>query len=219
MDTRPVASREFIDSTDMVASLRQAPPAWINRSPLLVDAYSLAVAAHGEQRRPSDGRYFLDHVVEVAELLQRAGFDDELVAVGLLHDAVERGTLGEEELRDEMGESICSLVLVLSEDPGIESFDRRKAGLRDQVAAAGGWAVTVYAADKLSDILGLRRGVETAGEGIEKRIGTGVENMTAHYGESVEMIESLRPGSAFLPELRLEMERLEADVFGESNGR
>ena len=41
--------------------------------------------------------------------------------------------------------------------------------------------------------------------------------MSAHYGESVEMIESLRPGSAFLPELRLEMERLEADVG--SNGR
>jgi hypothetical protein len=219
LDTRLVGGREFIDSTDMVASLRRAPPAWINRSPLLVDAYSLAVAAHGEQRRPSDGRYFLDHVVEVAELLQRAGFDDELVAVGLLHDAVERGTLGEEALRDEMGESICSLVLVLSEDPGIESFDRRKAALRDQVAAAGGWAVTVYSADKLSDILGLRRGVEAAGEGIEERIGTSVESMTAHYGESVEMIETLRPGSAFLPELRLEMVRLEADVFRESNGR
>lgn len=139
----------------MAVPLRQVPPAWINSSPLLVDAYSLAVAAHGEQRRPSDGRYFLDHVVEVAELLQSAGFDDELVAVGLL----------------------------------------------------------------LSDILGLRRGVETAGEGIEGRIGTSVASMTAHYGESVAMIESLRPGSAFLPELRLEMERLEADVFGESNGR
>lgn len=219
MDTQPVAGREFIDSTDMVAPLRQAPPAWIDRSPLLVDAYSLAVAAHGEQRRPSDGRYFLDHVVEVAELLQRAGFDDELVAVGLLHDAVERGTLEEEELRDEMGESICSIVLVLSEDPGIESFDRRKASLREQVAAAGGWAVTVYAADKLSDILGLCRGIETAGEGIEERIGTSVVSMSAHYGESVEMIESLRPGSAFLPALRLEMERLEVDVFGESHGR
>src|SRR5262249_39113367 len=118
MDTRLVASRECIDSTDMAAPLRQAPPAWINRSPLLADAYSLAVAAHGEQRRPSDGRFFLDHVVEVAELLHRAGFDDELVAVGLLHDAVERGTLGEEELREETGERISSLVLILSEDPG-----------------------------------------------------------------------------------------------------
>ena len=89
--------------------------------------------------------------------------------MGLLHDAVERGTLGEEELRDEMGESICSLVLVLSEDPEDRVLRAAKGGLRDRVAAAGGSAVTVYSADKLSDILGLRRGVEAAGEGIEER--------------------------------------------------
>jgi hypothetical protein len=185
----------------------------------LAKAYSLARIAHGSKRRPSDGRYFLDHVLEVARTLHRAGFPDELVAVGLLHDAVERGTLSEEELRDEMGENISSLVLILSEDPGIESFDRRKAALRDQVAAAGGWAVTVYAADKLSDILGLCRGIETAGEGLEERIGTSVASMSSHYGESVEMIESVRPGSAFLPELRLELERLRADVLGGPDGR
>ena len=46
-----------------------------------------------------------------------------------------------------------------------------------------------------------------------------VASMSDHYGESVEMIESLRPGSAFLPELRRELERLEGDVLGESNGR
>jgi hypothetical protein len=141
------------------------------------------------------------------------------VAVGLLHDSVERGTLSEEKLGAEMGASICSLVLILSEDPGIESFTLRKAGLRDQVAAAGGLAVTVYAADKLSDILGLRRGIEVAGDGLEERMGTSVATMTAHYRESVEMIESVRPGSAFLPALRLELERLEGDVFRESSGR
>jgi hypothetical protein len=184
----------------------------------LSQAYSLAAAAHGSQRRATDGRFFLDHVVEVAQILHRAGFDEELVAVGLLHDAVERGTLSEEELGDEMGASISSLVLILSEDPGIESFDRRKAGLRNQVAAAGGLAVTVYAADKLSDILGLRRGIEKVGDGLEERMGTSVTSMAAHYRESVEMIESVRPRSAFLSALRLELERLEADLQRQSSG-
>ena len=78
--------------------------------------------------------------------------------------------------------------------------------------------MTVYAADKLSDILGLRRGIETIGDGLEERMGTSVASMTAHYRESVEMIESVRPGSAFLPALRLELERLEADVLRQSNG-
>ncbi len=219
MDTRLVANRTSTSSLIAESRAEFDPPQWIMGSPLLSQAYSLAEAAHGSQRRASDGRYFLDHVLEVAGMLHQAGFDDELVAVGLLHDAVERGTLSEEDLKERMGASICSLVLTLSEDARIASFNWRKAGLRHQVESAGGLAVTVYAADKLSDIRGLRRGIETRGDGLEERMGTSVASMTTHYRESVEMIESVRPGSAFLPALGLELERLEADVLERSNRR
>ena len=97
-------------------------PGWISASEYLTDAFYLAARAHGSERRPSDGRLFLEHVSEVAGLLHRLEFDEELVAVGLLHDSVERGALREPELRDEMGDSIAWLVMVLSEDPTIESF-------------------------------------------------------------------------------------------------
>jgi hypothetical protein len=183
-------------------------PAWIADSPLLAQAYSLAESAHRSQRRPTDGRPFLDHATEVATFLHEAAFDDELVAVGLLHDAVERGTLNEETLRSEMGEAIASLVLSLTEDPTIDSFEDRKAALRDQVRGAGGLAVTVFAADKLSDIVGLRRGIQEFGEEIEERMGTSVMSMAGHYRESVELIELARPGSAFLPALRVQLDRL-----------
>jgi hypothetical protein len=208
VDTPLVVAHGSIDSTGVAAPVRHVPPAWIDHSPLLHDAYAVALAAHGDQRRPSDGRCFMDHVVEVAGLLHDAGFDDELVAVGLLHDAVERGTLKEPELRAKMGTSICSLVMTLSEDSRISSFDWRKADLRRQVENAGALAVTVYAADKLSDIRGLRRGVEIYGDGLDERLGTSVASMTAHYRESVEMVESVRPGSVFLPALRMELESL-----------
>jgi (p)ppGpp synthase/HD superfamily hydrolase len=188
----------------------RSPPAWIAESPLLARAYSVAESAHRGQRRPTDRRPFLDHVTEVATFLHEAAFDDELVAVGLLHDSVERGTLREEELRREMGETITSLVLVLTEDARIESFEARKAALRDQVRSAGGLAVTVFAADKLSDIVGLRRGIEESREAIEERMGTTIAGMAGHYRESVELIESVRPGSAFLPALRVQIDRLGA---------
>ena len=187
------------------------PPAWIAESPLLAHAYELAAAAHGSQRRPTDGHPFLSHVTEVADLLYREGFDEELIATGLLHDAVERGTLAEEELRDEVDESISSLVLALSEDPKIESFEKRKAALREQVKAGGPRALTVLAADKLSDIRGLRRGIDTFGDAIDERMGTSIESMAGHYRESVELIESEWPGSTFLPALRLQFGRLETD--------
>lgn len=188
------------------------PPSWITESPLLESAYSLAESAHRSQSRPTDGRPFLDHAVEVATFLHEAAFDDELVAVGLLHDAVERGTLTEDELRAEMGESVATLVMTLSEDPAIDSFEDRKAALRDQVRAGGGLAVTVFAADKLSDIVGLRRGLQRYGDVIEDRMGTTVAGMAAHYRESVELIESVRPGSAFLPALRVQLDRLAVEA-------
>ena len=195
------------------AGIAAVPPAAIADSPLLADAYSLAEGAHRSQYRATDGRPFLDHVVEVAMLLHTAGFDEDLIAAGLLHDGVERGTLTEEALRSEMAEEICTLVITLTEDATIESFDQRKTALREQVAEAGGRAVTVFAADKLSDITGLRRGVETFGvRGVEDRMGTSIESMGGHYRESVEMIGSSRPGSAFLPALRVQLARLDASA-------
>jgi hypothetical protein len=72
-------------------------------------------------------------------------------------------------------------------------------------------AVTVFAADKLSDLVALRRGIDRYGQGIEERMGTTVSSMAEHYRESVELIESARPDSAFLPRLRAELDRLDVD--------
>jgi (p)ppGpp synthase/HD superfamily hydrolase len=186
------------------------PPAWVSASPLLSEAFLLAASAHRTDQRPSDGRLFIEHVTEVAGLLRRLDFDEDLVAVGLLHDSVERGRLTEAELRTAIGGPICALVMVLSEDPAIESFEERKAALRERVAAAGGRAVTVFAADKLSDIAGLRRGIDASRAGAEARMDTSVSSMADHYRDSVQMIASLWPGSAFLSALRRELEQLEA---------
>ena len=189
-----------------------APPGWIAESSLLSRAYSLAERAHGLDRRPTDGRLFVEQVSEVARFLHEAAFDEELVAVGLLHDAAERGNLTDEELSEEMGEQIASLVMALSEDASIDSFAERKARLRMQVEEAGGLAVTVFAADKLSDIVGLRRGLAQSRDGLQERMGTTVDGMAGHYRESVELIQSLRPGSAFLPALRVQLQRLAAET-------
>ncbi len=191
-----------------------APPAWVTASPLLASAYSLAESAHRHQRRPTDGRPFLDHVTEVATFLHEAAFDEKLVAVGLLHDSVERGSLSTDELRGKMGEEIASFVMALTEDATIDSFEMRKAALRAQVRAGGELAVTVFAADKLSDIIGLRRGIGQSGQAIEERIGITIAGIAGHYSESVELIESVTPRSTFLPALHEQLDRLAAESSG-----
>jgi hypothetical protein len=200
-------------------------PEWITDSPLLARAYALAESAHGSECRASDGTTFLDHVTEVGTLLREAGFDDDLIAAGLLHDSVERGTLGETELRADIGDEISNVVMTLTEDAQIEDFAERKRALRDQVGAAGGRALTVFAADKLSDILGLRRGLEISGDDLAERMGTSVANMAEHYRDSVAVIDAGAAGSVFLPVLRAELEFLgvdpqpEAGTPGRDTGR
>ena len=177
-------------------------------SALLNRAYALAAQAHGTQRRATDQTLFLDHVVEVATLLHDAGFDEDLTAVGLLHDAVERGTATEAGVRAEMGAGICIAGDGAHRGRSLESFAERKEALRDQVSAAGPRAIAVFAADKLSDIRGLRRGIDTSRESIETRMGTTITTMARHYRESVLMIEASDPSSCFVPALRRELKSL-----------
>jgi (p)ppGpp synthase/HD superfamily hydrolase len=186
------------------------PPRWISRSPQLGRAYALAAEAHGEQRRATDMAPFLEHVTEVAELLEDAGHDDQLIAAALLHDAVERGSLTEPRLRAEMDEEISELVLALTESAEIDSFSERKRALRRQVEAAGARAITIFAADKLSDIRALRRGIDTDRESLEARMGTTVEQLAGHYRESVAMVEQNDPRSEFVAALRAELDTLAA---------
>ncbi len=185
--------------------LHTNPQEWISQSAQVASAFALAKEAHGSQRRATDRALFLDHVLEVAVTLHDEGERDELVAAGLLHDSVERGTLTPQRLRQEMGDEVTEVVLALSEDESIASFSERKAALRKQVEAAGPDALTVFAADKLSDIRGLRAGLGLDSGSIEERMGITVAGMTEHYRESVDLIESAAPELAIISALRREL--------------
>lgn len=187
---------------------RPARSGYISDSELLRCAFALAERAHGEQRRATDQTRFIEHVIEVGDLIHAAGFDERLVAAGLLHDAVERGQLSEADLRAEMDDDICALVMALTEDATIEPFGRRKEALREQVRGGGTRAMTIFAADKLSDIRGLAKGVVRPEDSIEARMGTSVEGMTRHYEDSVRTIETTHPSCQFIPELRAELDAL-----------
>lgn len=65
-------------------------------SPIVAKAYAIAVKAHAGIKRKS-GEPYINHPLRVAQSLQEAGFNDEVVATALLHDSVEDSnlTLGE----------------------------------------------------------------------------------------------------------------------------
>lgn len=155
---------------------------------------------HAGQRRQADGAPFIEHPLEVAELLYRAGAPDHVVAAGVLHDTIEKAGADPAELRERFGPGTAELVVAVSEDPGIPTYARRKAALRDQVAGAGREALMVFAADKISKVRELSLNRTTR---VPKR------RMT-HYRRCLELLERLLPDSPLVTQLRAEFDHVAA---------
>jgi (p)ppGpp synthase/HD superfamily hydrolase len=176
---------------------------FVERSPLTRDALEFASTQHAGQKR-TDGIPFVTHPVEVACLLHEAGYSDDVVAAGVLHDVIEETDANQGELEERFGSNVADLVAAVSDDPSIEDDARRKAALREQVAQAGECAAAVFAADKISKARELRLSVE------EGRFGRKDRAKLDHYQASLEMLDELMPGHQLVDRLRTELDAVHA---------
>jgi (p)ppGpp synthase/HD superfamily hydrolase len=148
------------------------------------------------------------HPIEVATLLADAGAPDHVVAVGVLHDTIEKTSTAAEDLQERFGARVTSLVVALSEDPAISGYSARKAALRDQVEAAGDEALMVFAADKVSKARELRMALARAPHPSGARRGSKAYRKLTHYRHCAEMLEEQLPGSPLVESLRRELAEL-----------
>lgn len=182
-------------------------PTFLQQLPLARAALAYASDLHQGQRRQSDAAPFLLHPLEVAALLHNAGYAETIVAVGVLHDAIEDGDADPDELRARFGDDVTNLVAALTEDAGIAEFGERKALLRRQVDEFGPDATAVYAADKVAKVRELRAratyepGTLTEPEGRAK---------LEHYAQSLTMLEAGAAHHPLVSQLRFELEALHA---------
>lgn len=176
----------------------------VGRLPRTRAALAYAEERHAGQRRKADGAPFIEHPVEVGWLLYWAGAPDDVIAAGVLHDTIEKTGASVGELEDRFGPHTAGLVAALSEDPGIPTYARRKAALRDQVAAAGPEALMVFAADKISKVRELRLARSQAK--VPRR-------RLTHYRRCLELLERLLSDSPLVMQLRTEFDRVAAPAL------
>src|ERR671916_3348413 len=104
---------------------------FVDRSPLTRAALAFAEGHHSGQTRVVDGEIpLVTHPVEVACLLHEAGYPDDVVAAGVLHDVLEDTDAEHGELEARFGRGVADLVDAVSDDPSIEDHGERKAALR-----------------------------------------------------------------------------------------
>ncbi len=177
-------------------------------SSLAAAAEALAAAGHAGQIRNYSGRPYIEHPRAVAGMLREEGFGDEVVAAALLHDLLEDTEVSAEEIRERFGERVAGLVDVLSDDPSIEPYERRKDALRETVLAAGPEALAVYAADKLSNVSDLRslyaKEGEEAGDRFKAPLGLRLEL----WRRDAEALGALSPPPPFAAELQRQLDAL-----------
>ncbi len=183
------------DQTSEPASATLPDLATNDRAPSLIrSALAFAAIHHSGRKRDSNGAAFIEHPVEVAQLLHEAGCSDVVVAAGLLHDAVD----GVARLRARFGADVADLVEAVSEDASIPTYRERKHALREHVRNAGRDAALLFAADEISKVRELpdrikraqaRLEATTPGHPTRDRLERSYELRLEHYHESLRMLQ------------------------------
>lgn len=95
----------------------------------IFQALAYAAGQHKDQRRKgSDQIPYINHPIEVAELLYQVGKvrDVNLLLAAILHDTVEDTTSTPEEIEALFGPQVRSLVLEVSDDKSLPKAERKR---------------------------------------------------------------------------------------------
>ncbi|MEX2571530.1 MAG: HD domain-containing protein [Gemmatimonadota bacterium] len=120
----------------------------------LLDALAFAADKHRDQRRKGAGRPpFINHSIDVAEILARAGgvSDPVTLQAAVLHDTLEDTDTRATELRDRFGAEVAAIVEEVTDDILLPQDERR----RSQVECAprlSTKARLVRLADKIANV-------------------------------------------------------------------
>jgi (p)ppGpp synthase/HD superfamily hydrolase len=95
---------------------------------LVKRALDLAAMWHEPQKRkyPGVAIPYMSHCAGVGTILARHGFDDDVVAAGVLHDALEDTGVTRAELEALFGERVATLVVHVSEEDKSLPWEERK---------------------------------------------------------------------------------------------
>jgi len=128
-------------------------------------AKKFAIYAHKEQVRKlqSDMPYIV-HPINVANILKEAGYDENVVAAGYLHDVIEKTYYTEKDICKIFGEDITSLVSIATEQNKQLSWEERKQHTIDNIRNVDLRHKAVICADKISNLEDLRNICEIKGE-------------------------------------------------------
>lgn len=155
---------------------------------LISRALEVSAKAHEGQYRKSDGRIpYISHCAAVGVILLRAGYDETVVAAGILHDVLEDTILTHDDLRSEFGEEVLELVDLVTEQDKSVPWDERKTLYEERLVGAMEGARAIAAADKLHNVWSLLESLRR-GEPIFARMNKGPTGQIAQWERVIAVL-------------------------------
>ena len=150
-----------------------------------------AIRAHmGQVRKSEPDKPMIMHPIGVGELLETFGYDDNVVAAGYLHDVVEDTKYTIEDIENEFGTDIASLVIGASEPDKSLSWEERKKHTIEETKKLPFRNKLVICADKINNLEDLFLKFEKEGERDFSAFKRGEEQQKWYYTGIYESLVS-----------------------------
>jgi (p)ppGpp synthase/HD superfamily hydrolase len=148
---------------------------------IIFEAIEFACKAHKGQVRKGSRLPYIYHPLNVGRTLLEAGYENDIIVAGFLHDTIEDTSVTREEIASAFGERIASLVLATSEKNKSDTWENRKQETLDELATAPPEVLAISCADKLDNIRSIRSDLGKIGDEIWKRFKRPRESQSWYY--------------------------------------
>ena len=166
---------------------------------MLDNALAVAALAHDGQVRKGTDIPYVTHPFAVGLMLAQAGYPEEIIAAGILHDTVEDTDITLDYLREHFGDKVTDIVEGCSEPDKSAPWEVRKQHTLDYLRQAP-WEVRLVAcADKVHNLRTMLAEEKRIGEAIWTRFNRGREKQEGYYRGLVESLCAERSDEPNIP--------------------
>lgn len=182
-------------------------PPIFSRSNVIHQAIQVATIAHKSQSRKGTKIPYITHPYSVAMILAQEGYNDELIAAGILHDTLEDTDITISDIELKFGKGIANIVEGCSEPNKALPWKERKTHTLKYLETASDDIRIVTCADKLHNIRSMSEDHQTLGDSLWSKFNQGRDQQGWYYRG---LVKSLRKGKTFrlVQEIHQEVDRL-----------
>lgn len=184
-------------------------------TPRLQSAITFARSIHQDNPRKLqiNPRTEYDHVFGVLTILHSVTNDEDTLIAGVLHDTIEDcapyGSVTEDTLTEQFGETVANYVAILSDDKNL-SWGERKAQSINKSLTYSHPVALIKTADIIDNLSDLVPTYEKIGEKVFDYFSGTKEDTIYRKKITIENLEKNWPGNPLLPEAKRLLSKLPA---------